>query len=1182
MSSARLEGHQMCLELNEDDNTLLNLIDVLPNEAESVAFKESLYFHHVAGPVIDQSSFYKIAVKPVVEKALQGYNGTIIAFGPSGSGKTYTLSGIAGSRGKGGIERATEQILNCIRRSRSGTVANLVVMASFCLIHREIVSDLLLDRSADITSVSSESLLDSSVVEPKDGLEIMDGEVIGLSQHVIRTSKEVEALLLKGNQQRCTIVERRETEDLSPFDDESETLRSAAAHTIFSLSVEHAEMSNSFAPISGTLMFVDMAASEALLTLTQPQAWNTSEDLSPRRSKLSHGDASLHAFVRVIHTLKSNAEGTITQTVPYRNSALTSLLRESLGGNCNTCFICNVSPNASEYRETKHALEIAQAATAIKNTANRRDLAEHALMSAYLREMRQKYRIIIVREDDKDKAQKCTAKANHDVTDVCGNKEFIPVKEGVSGVHDKPTNSQGTAIQAANALAEAAIQSDEDDVGEVEDSHDMIDNAKHPGNERDQNVDCSDSLVSDKSSDSLAEAGQEEISGTLAISESMTNLLKEKSTASVVDMSVSDPTTQLSNDKFVTISHTDCTEVGMSNSMAVKCEGNQIASSVNNDDQVYPFSVDEDSDEYNGTAVSKQNKIQSSVTTADLANVEALNDNRPTKQNDNHRQLVMTNGNCNLAGTCDATEVADSEGASSTSGVNGINSGEGITAAIDKSSTQREEVLSEVKDLEPTYDNDQDAVPLQGAENHEPQMVAEQANNSTTIEDYDFGVERLIEAMRRPGSGVPRTFHGTKEETNVHRAKDGDVLCSGASLVVWVWDHVEGIQDGQESEKLCQHLLDEGIIFHSEGSSVFANADTLFYYIRKPKTAPMAWGVVASESGNTDTVSGGSERVHSAQRKDSATKIQDTGLTLRECKDLADQKDTEESMLEDFVPEDEDVVVSYSPRQQRTEDHGDKVKDETDESGLVRHRGINLSELINSTNEKLHPLHQAAANGERSGVLENLVLMCGVDLRDSAGRTAAMYAIVGKQIRCLNLLLRCGADVNTTDKAGNTLLLWAVYGGNHDGAASLLKNGALVTIPDRQGCTALHWATRLNNPKCLELLLKHSREAMNRQDRSGLTALHWAVAQDKGTLVRLLLKHNADPCVIDSDGRTVADYAIVKQAVSSLKVLLDHQPDLIRQRGTSGWTPLHLASSQQSVECLQILLSVAGYGDKKE
>jgi ankyrin repeat protein len=76
--------------------------------------------------------------------------------------------------------------------------------------------------------------------------------------------------------------------------------------------------------------------------------------------------------------------------------------------------------------------------------------------------------------------------------------------------------------------------------------------------------------------------------------------------------------------------------------------------------------------------------------------------------------------------------------------------------------------------------------------------------------------------------------------------------------------------------------------------------------------------------------------------------------------------------------------------------------------------------------------------------------MCGVDLRDSAGRTAAMYAIVGKQIRCLNLLLRCGADVNTTDKAGNTLLLWAVYGGNHDGAASLLKNGALVTIPDRQ------------------------------------------------------------------------------------------------------------------------------------
>ena len=58
--------------------------------------------------------------------------------------------------------------------------------------------------------------------------------------------------------------------------------------------------------------------------------------------------------------------------------------------------------------------------------------------------------------------------------------------------------------------------------------------------------------------------------------------------------------------------------------------------------------------------------------------------------------------------------------------------------------------------------------------------------------------------------------------------------------------------------------------------------------------------------------------------------------------------------------------------------------------------------------------------------------------------------IVFGQIRCLNLLLQCGADVHTTDKAGNTPLLWAVYGGHHAAVASLLKNGAFVSLPDPQ------------------------------------------------------------------------------------------------------------------------------------
>lgn len=71
---------------------------------------------------------------------------------------------------------------------------------------------------------------------------------------------------------------------------------------------------------------------------------------------------------------------------------------------------------------------------------------------------------------------------------------------------------------------------------------------------------------------------------------------------------------------------------------------------------------------------------------------------------------------------------------------------------------------------------------------------------------------------------------------------------------------------------------------------MFANADTLFYYIRKQKAAGSAWGVMDSDSTERPEVSESSQRVHSAQSKVSAKKIAETGITLRQLKE-PDQKD---------------------------------------------------------------------------------------------------------------------------------------------------------------------------------------------------------------------------------------------------------------------------------------------------
>ena len=579
-----------------------------------------------------------------MEKSLQGYNGTVIAFGPSGSGKTYTLSGIAGANGKGVIERASEQILSCIRRSRSGAAGSLIVLASFCLIHREIVSDLLLDR-ASVATRSSDSLLESGEIEPRDGLEIRDGDVIGLSQHVVRTSKEVEALVRKGNQNRCVIVEQRETSDLSLFDDEDESLRSAAAHTVFSLTVEHAEMSNSFAPISGTLMFVDMAASESLILPSSSQAWTTMENVSPRRSKLSFADASLRTFVKVIRTLNTNHVGGSTQMVPYRNSALTSLLCESLGGNCNTVLICNLSSSCSEYHETKHAITVAHAATVIKNTADRRDLAEHALMSAYLREMRQKYRVVITREDCTEKSinKDETAKqiASHVASDIGNNRDDR--QDGhvtrLSKVSDTPMTSQ----EAANALAEAAIQNDDDNEDEIIESVEVtqsaqLDNAQMPANSETIHINKVGERTCKDDGRGAANANSKDTAINVC-SDFVSESLQDRSGASVVDTkSANSSADNVSNEAANVVTSSLCTLNGESGDA-------NVPNDVKSEDQVYPFSYDEEIDADDRNDGVHHNEAQDGVDAidalvADMSNIvdqpvdNVIDNERPTSHKD--------------------------------------------------------------------------------------------------------------------------------------------------------------------------------------------------------------------------------------------------------------------------------------------------------------------------------------------------------------------------------------------------------------------------------------------------------------------------------------------------------------------------------------------------------------------
>ncbi|XP_065834711.1 kinesin-like protein KIF3A isoform X2 [Oscarella lobularis] len=824
---------------------------------------ETLAYNAVFDSTTDQATFYRNAVRPIVEKFLQGYNGTVIAYGPAGCGKTYTLTGGATMGGRGAVQRAAEQVLNCIRKSRSKSrvAANLVVLVSYVLV--------LDDVDGGKTTVYD-------LLNGNESLDVVadDGEIQGVSQHLVSASVSVDALLVEGGESRGRLRD------------------GGVGYTVFFLTVEHAEMSNSYAPISGTLAFVDTVASGLV-----------GAGSGDRRT-------SLQAIVNVIWKLAYDSS-TSRSTTP-----LTSILHESLGGNCNTLFVCNVE-DGPECDETRHALRVAHAASRIKNTANKRDLAEQALMSAYMKELRQKYKVVVVRTREESQKDRESDRQREENTE---NQTL----ESCSG-------GESLATQAASALAEAACASYEEDETETE-KQDKPPSPKSESKEGSVNEDI-----------------------RTAVDDAVEELIGVKKEDEIAPTDTTNPTSATKQDDLL---------AGDSLSLLLSC-----------------FDAEEEPE-------SQTNKD-------------------------------------NLSG-------------------------------IDKEASKV-----------------QDGIVSQGEE--------EKIKLSRRSDMSEADIEHLVELMSEPGRGVPRIFQGVQKEANVTKSKNADVvLCSGSSLVDWVQARIKGVESSLEAQTLCQELLTMGILSHSEGSSVFAGAASLFYYIRSLKKS-----VSSSSSLDKDN------------NVDEETK----------------NDDEEEEEKDNLFPEKSEEIYEVQETRSQPLDSGGEGDpsggEENDDVVLGQENGTYWDqwEFDNDEFERDHPLHKAAAKGEKPGVLENMILMCGVDVRDKEGRTPCMYSIIENQLKCLQIFLSCSADIQAVDEDGNTPLLWAVYKGNSKAVLLLLRAGASVGFPDAEGRSAIHWATRLDSTKCLETILKYAtKDDVNQQDLTLLAPLHWAIAEDKVEMVRVLLR----------------------------------------------------------------------------
>ncbi|CAH8387090.1 unnamed protein product [Eruca vesicaria subsp. sativa] len=356
-----------CRPLSEEEARLHTPVVISCNEhrrevaaTQSIAGKHidrHFAFDKVFGPASQQKDLYDQAICPIVFEVLEGYNCTIFAYGQTGTGKTYTMEG--GARKKNGefpsdagvIPRAVKQIFDILEAQG----AEYSMKVTFLELYNEEISDLLAPEETTKFVVDEKSKKSIALMEDGKGSVF----VRGLEEEIVSTANEIYKILEKGSAKRRT----------------AETLlnkQSSRSHSIFSITIHIKENTPEGEEMikCGKLNLVDLAGSENI---------SRSGAREGRAREAGEINKSLLTLGRVINALVEHSGH-----IPYRDSKLTRLLRDSLGGKTKTCVIATISPSIHCLEETLSTLDYAHRA---KNIKNKPEINQKMMKSAVMKDL---------------------------------------------------------------------------------------------------------------------------------------------------------------------------------------------------------------------------------------------------------------------------------------------------------------------------------------------------------------------------------------------------------------------------------------------------------------------------------------------------------------------------------------------------------------------------------------------------------------------------------------------------------------------------------------------------------------------------------------------------------------------------------------------------------------------------